>query len=109
MMYKKQRDWKVACPVCRAKVGNECTSINTGCSLNQGHAERIRFHNSENLPEQFVRGAFFAFNEVLNWINTQTEQVIDKSKLYAGVMEMRPRSLASKTSEISGGVGGQRG
>lgn len=35
--------------------------------------------------------AFRAFDDVLNWINTQTEQIIDKKHLYAAVMEMRPK------------------
>lgn len=39
------------------------------------------------------RGAWFAFDAVLAWINVQTEQQIDKKALYKAVMEMRPREL----------------
>lgn len=42
----------------------------------------------------FERGAWAAFNEVLAWINTQTEQRVDKKHLYGAVMEMRPTNCA---------------
>ena len=45
------------------------------------------------------RGAWFAFDEVLGWINTQTEQVIDKKDLYRAVMNMRPASMAALVAE----------
>jgi hypothetical protein len=31
-----------------------------------------------------------AYEDVLYWINEQTEQYIDKKKLYAAVLDMRP-------------------
>lgn len=41
------------------------------------------------------RGAWFAFDAVLSWINTQPTQVIGKKALYKAVMEMRPSALAA--------------
>lgn len=38
--------------------------------------------------------AWSAFDDVLAWINTGTEQFIDKKDLYRAVMEMRPKSDA---------------
>ena len=51
------------------------------------------------VSDDFIRGAWFAFNEVLGWINTQDAQTIDKKKLYAHVMQLRPQSLWSKHIE----------
>jgi outer membrane murein-binding lipoprotein Lpp len=45
-------------------------------------------------------GAWSAFNDVLNWINTLTEQHIDKKKLYAAVMDMRPKSLPEDVAAL---------
>jgi hypothetical protein len=41
----------------------------------------------------FERGAWFAFDVVLSWINTQDERLVDKHALYRAVMEMRPAAL----------------
>jgi hypothetical protein len=41
------------------------------------------------------RGAWFAFDAVLSWINTQPRQFIDKKELYRAVMQMRPGELAA--------------
>jgi hypothetical protein len=45
------------------------------------------------MNDDFIKGAWFAFDEVLGWINTQNEQFINKKDLYKYVMELRPRSL----------------
>ena len=42
---------------------------------------------------EFLRGAWFAWDEVLSWINTQTEQSVDKATLYKQVMALRPHAL----------------
>ena len=38
----------------------------------------------------FERGAWFAFDAVLSWINTQSDTEISKKDLYKAVMDMRP-------------------
>ncbi|XAI95935.1 hypothetical protein [Microcystis phage Mwe-JY26] len=45
------------------------------------------------LSDDFIKGAWFAFDEVLSWINTQDKQFIDKSDLYKHVMQLRPSAL----------------
>lgn len=45
---------------------------------------------------EFARGAWFAWDEVLGWINTQPEQMIDKKELYKQVMQLRPQVLYDK-------------
>lgn len=47
----------------------------------------------------FERGAWFAFDVVLSWINTQTDQMIDKKHLYKAVMLMRPAEIATYQQE----------
>ena len=44
--------------------------------------------------QAFDRGAWFAFDVILSWINTQTEQHINKADLYRAVMIMRPAEIA---------------
>jgi hypothetical protein len=51
------------------------------------------------LSDDFIRGAWFAFDEVLGWINTQDTQLIDKRTLYKAVFALRPASLESKAAE----------
>jgi hypothetical protein len=46
--------------------------------------------------DDFIRGAWFAFDEVLGWINTQNTQLINKKELYKYVLELRPRSLQAE-------------
>ena len=46
------------------------------------------------INRNFERGAWFAFDAVLSWINTQTRRTIDKHTLYKAVMQLRPASLA---------------
>ena len=53
------------------------------------------------------RGAWAAFNEVLAWINTQTEQRVDKKHLYRAVMEMRPTNCAITALDAARGDGWQ--
>ena len=53
------------------------------------------------MSDDFIRGAWFAFDEVLGWINSQNEQIIDKKKLYKQVMELRPQALYSKHLEAT--------
>ena len=48
---------------------------------------------------EFIKGAWFAYNEVLGWINTQEDQMIDKSKLYQQIMQLRPQSLINKAKD----------
>jgi hypothetical protein len=50
-------------------------------------------------PDSFASGAWFAFNEVLGWINTWDEQTMDKAKLYKAVMDMRPRVTEAASNE----------
>ena len=45
------------------------------------------------MTDDFIRGAWFAWDAVLGWINTQDTQLIDKTKLYAQVMQLRPIAL----------------
>lgn len=45
------------------------------------------------LSAEFVRGAWFAWDAVLGWINSQDRQVIDKAELYRHVMHLRPVQL----------------
>lgn len=40
------------------------------------------------------RGAWFAFDCVLSWVNVQDRQQIDKAELYKAVMQMRPEQIA---------------
>lgn len=40
---------------------------------------------------RYKRGQWDAFDRVLHWINEQDTKLIDKSKLYEAVMDMRPR------------------
>ena len=41
----------------------------------------------------FERGAWFAFDHVLGWLNTLDVQVVDKKVLYHAVMDMRPAAV----------------
>lgn len=45
---------------------------------------------------EFERGAWSALDAVLHWINTQTEQKVDKGALYKHVMGLRPSILEQK-------------
>lgn len=49
----------------------------------------------EKCQQEAARGAWFAFDEVLGWINSQPTQLIDKKDLYKAVMLMRPGALAA--------------
>lgn len=51
-------------------------------------------HPETTITRDFERGAWFAFDAVLSWINTQTERTIDKHALYRAVMDLRPQALA---------------
>lgn len=48
------------------------------------------------MTAEFMRGAWFAFDEVLLWINSQQTQTIDKKELYKHVMQLRPQALWDK-------------
>lgn len=53
----------------------------------------------------FERGAWFAFDAVLGWINTLDAQVLDKGMFYRAVRDMRPDCIArwrGGTGESSG-------
>ncbi len=39
----------------------------------------------------YIRGQWEGFNRVLNLLNTYETKLIDKSKLYKDIMEMRPK------------------
>jgi hypothetical protein len=54
--------------------------------------------------EHMERGAWFAFDHVLGWINTQSSQMIDKKDLYRAVMQMRPSAISAL---IYGGGGSE--
>ena len=60
------------------------------------HAKAIEEAATANDAEEaaFTKGAWFAFGEVLSWINTQATMTINKKDMYRAVMEMRPRSIA---------------
>jgi hypothetical protein len=49
----------------------------------------------ERCKFQAQRGAWFAFDEVLSWINSQDVQMINKKDLYKAVMDMRPSAMAA--------------
>ena len=51
------------------------------------------------LKALYERAQWSAFDEVLNWINEQTEQYINKKDLYAAVMQMRPRPLQNSINK----------
>lgn len=60
---------------------------------------------AEPIPKEqtyFESGAWFAFDHILGWINTQTEQSIDKAKLYEAVMSMRPDAIKAETKRRFG-------
>lgn len=46
-----------------------------------------------DLSQDFIRGAWFAFDEVLGWINTRDTVLINKEDLYRQVMKLRPEAL----------------
>jgi hypothetical protein len=46
------------------------------------------------MTRDMERGAWFAFDCVLSWINTQDTRLIDKHALYRAVSGLRPCAIA---------------